>query len=143
LDRATIGDCRVGYFRIGVFNDQWDRLLTVLKQLTGSPDFDVTRRRLFIEGSQDSTTGWFESTYFDTTIEMPILPRSASNIAAVVGAYVALDAVGLTADVVNVGDQIKTGDGKYYEVKTVKENSLGDNFSHRECQLRHLPLYEE
>lgn len=34
MDPAIIGSCRIGHFRIGVFRDDWDRLLTRLKNLS-------------------------------------------------------------------------------------------------------------
>jgi len=103
--------------------------------------FRVTRRKLVL-GSADSTTGWYEPSYTESTIEMIVLPRGSQYLHLVPGVYVREDAVGLAADPVLVGDQIKTVGGVYYEVKTIKPWYFGDSFMYRECQLAELPLHE-
>lgn len=132
---------RIGYFRIGVFTDEWDRLLQAFKSAAGNVSFDVTRRKLVL-GSQDSTTGWYDKSYTESTIEMPIEDRGTRVLLLPVGTYVRLDALGFTADVVEVGDEIKTDDGRYYEVKAVKKVYRGDSFVRRDCDLTLLRLHE-
>lgn len=102
---------------------------------------DVTRRKLTL-GSPDSVTGWYSKSYTESTIEMMIIPRAASDIASAAGVYVRLDAVGLTCDGVDIGDEIKTASNVYYEVKATKEHWVADSFMYRECDLVQLPLHE-
>lgn len=103
--------------------------------------FNVTRRKLVL-GTRDDTTGWYDVSYTESTIEMPVEDRGANALPLPAGTYVRLDALGMTADVVLEGDQIKTDDGRYYEVKTVREVWLADSFIRRDCDLTRLPLHE-
>jgi len=103
--------------------------------------FEVTRRKLQL-GTRDSVTGWYARNFTESTIEMIIVDRGATQIRLPAGAYVRLDAWGGTADPVVEGDQIRTEAGKYYEVKAVKEVwGPGDNFVRRDCDLSSLPLH--
>jgi hypothetical protein len=104
--------------------------------------FDVTRRKLAL-GSANATTGWYVKSYTESTIEMIIFPRAAQKLAVDAGVYVRLDAVGLTADPVEEGDQIEDANSVIYEVKTVKPHYFGDSFMWRECDLEELKLYQE
>lgn len=103
--------------------------------------FNVTRRKLTL-GSRDDTTGWYAKGFSESTIEMIVIPRAAANLAVQAGVYVRLDAVGLSCDGVEIGDEIKTDAGVYYEVKTVKEHWFADSFMYRECDLVELPFHE-
>ena len=104
--------------------------------------FRVTRRQLIL-GSQNAITGWYAESWQESTIEMIIFDRSTTTFNLPPGAYVRLDALGCCADPVEVGDQIKTLDGRYFEVKAIKEVwSHGDNFVRRDCDLTLLPLHE-
>lgn len=141
MDTATVDNCRVDYCRVNVYRPDWDRIIQRVERLAGPVTTDVTRRRLWL-GSQDSVTGWYSKNFADETVEMVIIPRSATRLALTVGVYVRLDAVGLTADAVKAGDETKTDGNEYYEVKGVKEHFIGDSFSHRECDLTLLPLHE-
>jgi hypothetical protein len=138
MDPAIIGTMRIGHFRIGVFSDEWDRLIQTFES-KGS--VNVTRKRLML-GSQDSTTGWYTKRYEDSTIKMPIQERGSSLSMLPAGTYVRTAALGLTADVVEVGDRIVTNAGKYWEVDAVREiYSLGGgSFSRRECDLTPSPF---
>lgn len=138
VDPAEIGVMRIGYFRIGVFTDEWDRLRARFEKVCS---LDVTRRRLQL-GSRDSTTGWYAKNYSTSTIEMIIVERGSRPSLLPSGTYVRTDALGLTADVVEEGDEIKTSSNKYYEVKTVREIYTlgGDSFAYREVDLVHLPF---
>ena len=102
---------------------------------------DVTRRRLRL-GAPDSETGWYAKSFDTSTIEMFIIPRGATELLSAAGTYARLDAVGLTCDGVEVGDEILTDAGVYYEVKDVKEHWVADSFSHREVHFVQLPLHE-
>lgn len=103
--------------------------------------FLVTRRKLQL-GSRDSTTGWYDKAYAESTVDMIVVPRGATNMPLPAGVYVRLDAVGLTADPVDEGDEIKTDAGVYYEVKGVKLHYFADSFMYRECDLTRLALHE-
>jgi len=136
MDKAILGYCRLGYFRLGVYNDAWDKLKTRFETLGST---DVTRKRLML-GSRDSTTGWYAKQYEDIDIEAVIIPRAATYMALQAGLYVRLDALAITADPLAEGDKLKTATGQYYEVETVQEHYLGDSFWFRECDLTLLPF---
>lgn len=104
-------------------------------------DPEVTYRLLTL-GSRDSETGWYEKIYVESTIKMPIVPRGTTFTFQGVGYYARLDALGFTADPVEVGSQIKTKSGTYYEVKGVKPHYWLDSFMFREVDLAELPLHE-
>lgn len=104
--------------------------------------FNVTRRKLVL-GTPDATTGWYTKSYTESTIEMIIFDRATSQFGLPAGTYIRLDAVGLTADPVEEGDQILTGPGVYYEVKGIKKHYLGDSFVRRDCDLERVLLYKE
>lgn len=138
MDKAIIGYCRIGYFRIGVFTDDWNILK---KRFESIASCDITRRRLSLTSRRDATTGWYDKEYVESTAEGLLVPRLASNIASAAGTYVRLDAVLLTPDPFEEGDEIKTKSGEYYEIKSVKPYYLGESFWYRECQLVYLPLH--
>ena len=98
----------------------------------------ATRRRLTL-GSRDDTTGWYNKAYSEQPIDIVLLPKSARVLALSVGVHIRLDAVGLTADVVTLGDEIVTSNAEYYEVKGVREHYVADSFSHRTVDLVYLP----
>lgn len=139
MDPAIIGSCRIGYFRIGVFRDDWDRLVDQFKK--GALSFDVSRRKLVL-GEPDSLTGWYKKSYTESTIEMILFDRATTSIPLPLGAYIRLDALGITADPVEIGDEIKTGDGRVYEVEAIREVWAADSFVRRDCDLTLLPLHE-
>ena len=130
---------RWGYFRWGVYRPElWHNLL---KQFEGVASCDVTRRKLVLSPTRDSTTGWRKQLdRTESTIEGVLIPRVAQHLALSAGTYVKLDALFFTADGLEVGDEIKTANNVYYEVKTVKPHPLGDTFYFRECQLTELSL---
>ena len=102
---------------------------------------DVTRRRMYL-GIRDSVTGWCAKNFVDTTIEMIIVPRGATEILSTVGTYARRDAVGVTMDAVEIGDKIFTESKVYCDVLAVQEHWLGDSFMYRACQLSMMPLHE-
>lgn len=104
--------------------------------------FDVTRRALSL-GSRDSWSGWRAKTWNETTIEMVIVLRGATQLALMAGFYPRLDAAGRTADVVAVGDQIKDANNDYWDVETVSDVYWGDSFVFRECDLTKSILYQD
>ena len=138
MDPARVGECRVGFFRVGVYRDDWDRLLAKFKAIGSC---EVTRRKLGL-GARDITTGLRAKNWSESTIEIILIPREAAHLVVPAGIYVRLHATALTADGLEEGDENKTSDNVYYEVKAVKEHSIGDSFSHRECDLIQLPLHE-
>jgi len=136
MDKAIIGYMRVGYFRIGVFHDEWDKLK---QRLEAFCTLNVTRRRLQLDSPRDTTTGWWTKTFHDETIKMAIIQKGSTPSLLPPGTYVRTEALGLTADSIEEGDEI-FGDDKYYEVKTVRPHYLSGNFYFRECDLTLLPF---
>lgn len=104
-------------------------------------DVEVTRRKLLL-GAADSETKWYAKSFIESTIEMLIIPRAATSLATAAGTYVRTDAVGLTCDGVEEGDEILSASGVYYEVKATREHWVADSFMYRECDLVMLPLHE-
>ena len=103
-------------------------------------DFSVTRRRLML-GARDDTTGWYAKGFAESTIKMVVVPRGANSLSLKTGVYARLDAAGLTQDVVLEGDEIETVASVFYEVKTIRENWIGDSFEFRACDLTELPMH--
>lgn len=103
--------------------------------------FNVTRRALTL-GSRDGSTGWRAITFTPSTIEMIIQPRGSPFMHLLPGAFAREDAVGRTADTVEVGDQILDSFGTYYEVKAIKGWPIGDSLVYRDCDLAELPLWQ-
>jgi len=137
-DKAVLGECKLGFFRLGVKNKVFD---TMVKDFEGQGSCDVTRRRLSL-GARDGTTGWRAKTFTEDTVKAIYIPRSSSQMALKVGTYVRTDVLLIVAAGFNEGDEVKTSDGKYYEVKAVREHRITpDNFSHRELDLTYLPLH--
>jgi len=103
----------------------------------------VTYRKLSL-GAPDSVTGWYQKTFTEQSrnIEILIIPKGATHLAVAAGTYVRLDAVGLTCDGVEEGDEIKTDNDVCYEVKAIREHFIANSFSHREVDLVQLPLHE-
>jgi len=119
LDKAVVGTARVGYCRVGVYTDAWETLVKTFES-HGIGSCNVTRRRLMLDSTRDSTTGWYTKSYEETTIKMIFAPRSATSMLVSVG----------------VG-------GLYYEVKTVEPHYLTPNsFWFRSCQLTLIPFHE-
>lgn len=102
---------------------------------------DVTLRSLSL-GARDATTGWKACAWDPSTIKMPVLRRGSSQLQLVPGVYVREDAVGLTVDAVNEGDQILDALGNYFEVVAIQEHSLLDTLYFFECQLHELPFWQ-
>lgn len=141
MDKAFFGEnARFGYTRFSVYHPLFDSLVNHFASL-GAMVYEVTRRKLGL-GDRHATTGWRAKSFTESTIEGVFLPRSSTRIAVAVGTYMRLDAMFFTADVVKKGDEIKTVDNQYWEVKAVREFWEGDCFSHRECDLTLLPLHE-
>lgn len=136
MDKAIIGYMRIGFFRIGVFNDTWDRLLQHFKSLGNC---NVTRRRLQLDNPRDSVTGWWIKNFTEETIEMPIITKGSTRSLLPSGTYVRTDALGLTADPVWEGDEILVN-SVCYEVEAVRLHYWLDSFVYRECDLTLLPL---
>jgi hypothetical protein len=136
MDKAILGYCRLGYFRLGVFNDQWDKLLQQFESLGSC---EVTRRQLQLDSPRDSTTGWWTKSFHEETVEMPIIQKGTNQSLLPPGTYVRTDALGLTADSVVEGDEI-LANGTYYEVEAVRNHYLLDSFTYRECDLTLLPF---
>jgi len=138
MDEAKWGTMRWGYFRWGVFRDDWD---TLLKVFEGVASHDVTRRRLVLGDTRDSITGWYPRSFTETTVEGVLIPRASSHLALKAGTYVRTDALFLTADGFEEGDELEDGFSKFWEVKAIREISIGDSFRNRECDLSSIPLH--
>lgn len=113
---------------------------TFRRGFKGNSNFEVTRSALSF-GDRDATTGWYAKNYTDSTIKMMLIPKEASKMALQLGYWVSLDALGLTADAVDVYDLIKDKFDRTWEVKTVKPVIVGDAVRHFACDLKELPLH--
>ena len=138
VDTARVGTDTEWYARVDVYRDDWDRILKVFEDVASR---DLTRRRLSL-GTRDSTTGWYTKSFTEDTHEGVLIPKASSHLALRIGTYVRTDALLLTADCFEEGDEEKDAFEKYWEVKAVREVANGDSFSHRECDLARLPLHE-
>lgn len=144
MDKAFFGTARFGdYTRFSVYRPDWDRLVKRVEAVAGSISTDVTRRRLSLgdNASRDSVTGWRPKSWLETTIEMIIDSTASGSIATVVGTYIRTGALGLSADPVVVGDEVKDASGTYYEVKSLRPRKIGDSFIRYDSDLTHLPLH--
>jgi len=95
---------------------------------------NVTRRALSL-GDQDSTTGWYDKHYNESSIKMAIVSQSQATKLTGMGVYVSRDAVGITQDEVSPGDEIVDYHGNFYDVETVENTMIHDVLSHYVCQL--------
>ena len=68
MDKAIIGDMRIGHFRIGVFRDDWDQLLKTFKNATARTAGGITPA---IQGTarQGQTRQRVYIPFFDEMIE--------------------------------------------------------------------------
>lgn len=139
MDAAIVGTARVGHCRVGVFTDKWGKLLERVK--AGGLSADITRRALSL-ATRDGWTGWRTKRWSTSTIEMVLVKRGARQLASLAGVYPVLEAVGLTADPVVVGDQILDGQGNYWDVEAVEPLYWLDSFDHRVCHMNHARLYQ-
>lgn len=161
MDKGIWGVGRWGYFRWGVYYTLWDDVLDELKntdvstffdsilsalaEVIDSTTFNVSRYELSLgaHDSRDAWRGWRPKSYGAAeTIEMPIIPRGATKLSSIAGIYPILDAAGLTADPVAVGDRIKDSDSKYWDVEIVKPVYWGASFVYRECHLNKASMFE-
>jgi len=113
----------------------------VFTGISGVSSIDVTLWSLSL-GDRDTVTGWREKSFSESTIEMIVLSRSVTAMHLVPGMYARLDAVGRTRDTLEIGDEIETAANVYYEVKTIRNNYVGDLLWFRDCDLAELPLHE-
>lgn len=123
-----------------------DLLTSIIQAFTslyGATTFDVTWRDLSL-GDRDSETGWRKKTFSESSIQMVIIPKGATDMMVVAGVYVRYNALGLTASVVSVGDEVKNADNVYYEVKTMSRWKIGSTgkVDHYQCDLVELPLHD-
>jgi len=102
--------------------------------------FNVTRRALSL-GDADTVTGWYAKTFTNSTVEMIIRPKGSTFMMLGMGFYARYAQTGYTQDPVVEGDEIKDAQNVYYEVKSIEEHFLGDNFFFRECELMKLPIH--
>ncbi len=105
-------------------------------------DFSVTRRALSL-GDADSVTGWYAKVFTPSTIEMILRPKGSVFTIHGMGYYARHALTGYTQDPIVEDDEIIDAKTNYYEVKTIEENDLGDNFIFRECELAKLPLHAD
>lgn len=97
-------------------------------------DATVTRRALSL-GSQDSTTGWYATSYATTSIEGSIQPRGTVMLGLPIGNVAVYNETFFTDDTVYEGDEIYDALGNYYQIKTRVEWDWLDQFSHYVCEL--------
>lgn len=160
MDKAYYGTAHYGNARYGVYYTLWDDvlaelentdvstfyddILTALAEVIDSTTFNVTRYALSLgaHDSRDSWRGWRTRSYSTSTIDVPIIPRGATKLASIAGIYPILDAAGMTADVVAVGDRIKDSNNVYWDVEIVKPVYWGDSLVYRECHMTKSSMYE-
>jgi len=140
VDKAFLGECRLGFFRLGCWNMLFDRLIQIVESGFAESSFEVTRRKLTLLGSRDPVTGWYHKRYDEEPITGILINKGETQLQHALGTYVVKDATFLTQDVLEEADQLKTG-SKYYTVVTVGERMVGDSFSHRVCELEEKPLF--
>lgn len=137
MDKAVMGYCRMGYFRMGMLQDSWDDIMRIAEGLGGA-SLQVTRKRLMLMG-RDAITGWYDKAYEDSIIDALILDKSTNRIALACGTYVRTDALAITCDPLVEGDQIIVN-GEYCEVEAVRNHYLGNSFTNRDADLTLLPF---
>ena len=138
-DKSILGSCELGFFRLGVKNRIFDDAVKVFE---GFGSCDVTRRRLTL-GARNSTTGWQAKSWTEDTVKAIFTPQGSAPTKLSVGTYVRMDALLQTCAGFKEGDEVKLPNGKYYEVKAVREHYLTpDNFCDRELDLEYLSLHE-
>lgn len=101
---------------------------------------ELTRRRLTL-GDRDSVTGWRAKEWTDKTVEGVIISRGARAITTEVGSYSVETADFYTCDGVEVGDELVTEDGTYYEVTSIMPHREGDSFLYRTCHIQSMPMH--
>jgi len=109
--------------------------------ISGVSSIDVTLRSLSL-GDRDTVRGWREKSFSESTIEMIVISRGANSLHLIPGLYAQNDAVGRTRDSLEIGDEIETAANVYYEVKTIRNNYVGDLLWFRDCDLAELPFHE-
>jgi len=144
MQPAILSKCELGSFRLGVIEDYWDTIVDTLEAAGGEDDsLEVTRRRLILHATRDSTTGWYDKDYVESTIDMVIAGRAQSHLVTRLGTYMRGDYAGFTCDPVLLGDEVKKGMSTFYEVKTVEEvYDTGGHFLFRKCDLTLLPMHD-
>lgn len=140
-DPALCGSCRCGFFRCGVKNSIFDDAIRVFEGHYGEDSCNVTRRKLSL-GARDTVTGWREKTFTEDTVKGFFTQKGSTPMTLNVGTYVREDALLQACAGFHEGDEVKLPNGKYYEVKAVREHYLTpDNFCNRELDLSYLPLH--
>jgi len=71
---------------------------------------------------------------------MLIVSRGTSQYLQAAGSYARLDAVGITADEIRIGDEVEQ-EGTYYQVENIEDHKIANSFSHRDCHLTKLPVH--
>lgn len=118
-------------------------LFANLKRAVESLGLTVDQTRYAIAfGARETTTGWRAVTHGTSTIEMPILPRSAALAALRAGVYARHNWTGWTLTAVVEGDMVKDADNVYYEVLSVEKVQVGDMLFYYECELSKMPMYQ-
>jgi hypothetical protein len=98
-------------------------------------DLTVTRLELVL-GAQNSTSGWYEPTYNESTIKMAISSKG-NNISfdLPIGKHINYNLTGYTGDVVKEGDKIRSQFQDYYTILTSTPVELGNSFHGFICEL--------
>jgi len=137
-DPAEWDKCQWDYFRWDVKNTVFDDMVNAFE---GHGSCDVTRRKLSL-GARDSVTGWRAKSWTEDTVKAIYIPRGSTQLALKAGTYVRSQALLIVCAGFSEGDEVETQDGKYWEVKAIREFWLAqNNFSHRELDLTLLPLH--
>jgi len=100
-------------------------------------DFEVTRQELVLD-AQNTTTGWYDVHYNDSTIEMSIQPKNNANTIYEAGHKPRNLFNGLTADLVKEHDRVIDKQGVLYEVLTVEPFCKGSTVEYFTTELEQV-----
>jgi hypothetical protein len=103
-------------------------------------DTSVTLRTLQL-GAADPITGWYAKTYgSESTIKMPIFPKSMRTEALRAGLYPHYEVSAFHQDPVSEGDKIKDASGENFEVELTAPYNAGNTLVYYESSLVRLPI---
>ena len=139
MDSAIAGSCRIGYFRIGVYHPNFDN--EILSGMYSGYVTDLTLHKLMLADTRDATTGWYDCSYTDSTINGLIVSKDARQLQLQLGTVVTSDAMLRTCDVVKEGDRVEDEGEKLFEVTAVVEQMNADDFLFRDCNLTEVRFY--
>ena len=136
-DPCRLGECALGYTRLGVYTDKWERELSQVWR-------SFTRRIANIHVARDSTTGWRNPDYSqEETVYGVMVQRDRLRPSFAAGVVVLGDAAFICIDGLLSGDQLwDEVSQELWEVVSVRpesDPSVG-GFAFRVAQLHRLPF---